>query len=627
MAAAGGQMGKKGYFCSMIKKRTSRRYMLVCCVLAPLAAIVLALSGAPSSVEGADRAVPAAAAVSAKPRQFPTDYFAPPLHRPMAFSGLYGEVRLNHFHAGIDLRVGGQVGDPVYAAADGYVSRIHIMEGGGGKMLALTHPNGYRTYYMHLNGYAGRIAQTVRAQQHAEERYAIDTLPPPDALPVKKGELIAYVGNTGGSAGPHLHFEIRDGEGAVCYNPLLFGFDYNDPVAPTIRGIRIYPVQPTGTVDGKSGAQELKGTTARVAGPFYLGIYATDASEGSTLRNGIRRIEVTVDGKPYFRFQLDTLYSGHGNVVNALIDYSHMRVHKQPYILTRRLKGMHDDPTTAATPGDGILRLPNGTHHISVSVSDCKHNQTRRSFDVQTTTLPPSPVAAPRWGSRKAAAYNRSWTLKAEGCDISMEANTLYDDDTLCFSIEHDNAYCSPVYRIEPTWHRLPPRKSYRVAIAKAGCTTTDSRHLTLALRDIYNTLIYIPVRDSGDYYVAQVYGFGRMALSHDSEPPTAKPVNFTNGGTVHSRTLRVKIKDDRMGVEEYKCHVNGHWVLAEYDRKSATLIIDTEGWLTKGANVVELDLTDGCRNSAHYRYQLTYSDQPPAKKQTKNNGKKRRRR
>lgn len=90
------------------------------------------------------------------------------------------------FHKGIDLA--GHTGDPVYAAGDGYVSSVNSAGTGRigyGKNLVLDHGFGYQTRYAHLSKVLVTPGQWV-----------------------KRGELIAEIGNTGGSVGPHLHYEV-----------------------------------------------------------------------------------------------------------------------------------------------------------------------------------------------------------------------------------------------------------------------------------------------------------------------------------------------------------------------------------------------------------------------------------
>lgn len=116
----------------------------------------------------------------ATPSQWPTDggYISSPFGgRPNPFSG-YGR----DWHPGIDIAV--DYGTPVYASAAGYVQQAGWY-GGYGKYIRLGHDFGYETAYGHMS----RLAVSAGSF-------------------VKKGEVIGYVGSTGYSTGPHLHFEV-----------------------------------------------------------------------------------------------------------------------------------------------------------------------------------------------------------------------------------------------------------------------------------------------------------------------------------------------------------------------------------------------------------------------------------
>jgi len=82
----------------------------------------------------------------------------PPLKIPLRYSGTYGELRPNHFHAGVDLKTQGREGFPVYAVEDGFLSRIKVETGSYGKVVYLDHPKlNKTTVYAHLNRFSPKI--------------------------------------------------------------------------------------------------------------------------------------------------------------------------------------------------------------------------------------------------------------------------------------------------------------------------------------------------------------------------------------------------------------------------------------------------------------------------------------
>ena len=136
-------------------------------------------------------------------------YFSPPMAHQRVLAGSFGELRDGHFHGGIDLKTQFVIGKEILAPASGYVSRASISWGGYGLALYICHPNGYTTVYGHLSGFAPKIDSLVRKRQYEQQSYAVDLSFDEGEIPVHAGERVAWSGNTGGSMGPHLHFEIR----------------------------------------------------------------------------------------------------------------------------------------------------------------------------------------------------------------------------------------------------------------------------------------------------------------------------------------------------------------------------------------------------------------------------------
>ncbi|MBD0331806.1 MAG: M23 family metallopeptidase, partial [Chitinophagaceae bacterium] len=173
-------------------------------------------------------------------QKYPKDYFRNPLDIPMELVANFGELRPNHWHMGLDVRTNQKVNLPVYAAADGYVSKVKIEPEGFGQSIFINHPNGFTTVYAHLNAFFPALTGYVKEQQYKLQSWQVEIKIPEELFPVKKGDFIAYSGNTGASQGPHLHFEIRNTETEKCLNPLLFGFPVADYVPPTLIRLALY---------------------------------------------------------------------------------------------------------------------------------------------------------------------------------------------------------------------------------------------------------------------------------------------------------------------------------------------------------------------------------------------------
>ena len=106
----------------------------------------------------------------------PKNYFRNPLNIPSVVAGTFGELRSNHFHAGIDLKTQGKEGLKVFATANGFISRIKVAQFGYGKTMYISHPNGYTTVYAHLSKYADKIEEYVKSIQYKKENYQTGNL-------------------------------------------------------------------------------------------------------------------------------------------------------------------------------------------------------------------------------------------------------------------------------------------------------------------------------------------------------------------------------------------------------------------------------------------------------------------
>jgi hypothetical protein len=233
-------------------------------------------------------------------------------------SGTMGEMRGAHFHAGIDIKTGGVEGLNIYAAADGYVSRIKVAGGGYGNALYIAHPQlGTTTVYGHLQKYNEEIADYVLNEQYRRKSFNVDLYPERDLFPVKKGDVVALSGNSGSSAGPHLHFEIRD-DLQRPLNVLDFGFsEIEDDISPTVQRIALKTLNKNSRINHQFGLFEF--TPSRVGNEYSVSkpievygeigvlVMGYDRLNNASNRNGVPNLNLNVDSTDMIDITIDRI--------------------------------------------------------------------------------------------------------------------------------------------------------------------------------------------------------------------------------------------------------------------------------------------------------------------------------
>ncbi len=539
----------------------------------------------------------------------PKNYFRSPLGIPLFLAGNFGELRSNHFHSGLDMKTQGREGFNIYAAADGYISRIKISPWGYGKTIYIDHPNGYTTVYAHLQKFKNNVATATKTYQYEKESWEIDWYPADTLIKVKKGDIIALSGNTGGSGGPHLHFEIRETESEHPVNPLLFGFKIQDNIKPIIRSITLTPLNDTSYVNNKSRSQrflvsgvdgnyKLKSATLINAyGQIGVAIETIDKLNGVGNRNGIYTIELQQEKETIFKSEMKKFSFDESRALNSLIDY-------QLYLKQKiRVQRSYIEPNNKLNiyikhKNNGIVQFNKGENiNFNYIVKDTYLNTSKLAFKVNGNINKKTIPATIKQEFDTTFSYQDSNYLDKQNIKISIPEHALYKDLPIHFHIADTMiGAITPTYFVHNDY--TPLHKPITVSINVGRISEYLRSKATLVHFDRKKRYYARGGEWRNNYLVAKSKAFGGFAVMIDTIAPVITPINISknkNMGT--SREISVKIADNLSGIKSYRATIDGKWVIMEYEAKKAKLFY-TFNNLSKGKHSFELTLTDGVGNT-----------------------------
>jgi hypothetical protein len=330
-----------------------------------------------------------------KELSYPKNYFMFPIRPGQTnhLSGALGDLRAMHFHGGLDIKTEQRIGLPVYAAADGYVQEIRISTSGYGNGLYIKHPNGMTTVYGHLDSFASFINKYASQKRRETETFELSFKPETNEIPIRKGQIIGLSGNSGGSGGPHLHFEIRN-EFNNLLNPLYFGFqEIRDNLSPQVQGLIIKPLEIDARVNQKFGRQYFYpqkspngyrfANQISAKGTIGLEIMAFDKMNFNNNSYGISCIEVLVNGKENFYYHLEKIPVEDSKDINVHIDYAMEKTIGKKYQRLYVADGNEELPIYKPDENAGKLKIePGKTYNIEIKTWDSYENLSETSFTI-----------------------------------------------------------------------------------------------------------------------------------------------------------------------------------------------------------------------------------------------------
>ena len=558
---------------------------------------------------------------SANPDPYPDDYFDSPLRIPLLLSGSFAEMRSNHFHGGLDIKTQGHAGYGVHAAAEGWISRIAVASGGYGNALYVSHPNGYMTVYAHLDRFAEPIASYIKALQYEQETFEVQSFPGKDQFPVAKGQQIAWSGNSGSSAGPHLHFEVRDEQTSEPVNPALWGFDITDTTPPRIYRFKVYAKGPDSIIrlrDKVSGGWRTLGPgedafielirqngsivlqrvdRIEASGTVAFGVQTHDFHEGSNNLLGQYRIDLEVDGETLFHSELERFSFNQTRFLNAHVDYAERRSSGRWVQRSHVLPG-NELPIYESRNG-GLLDVMEGqSYDLRYIIEDVFGNTSGFSFKLHGIASADPALSDPP--EVHIMRHDEPFTWRGSLFTLRTPEGTVYDQITLDPVSVPSPASSRPIYSEMVRIHQAdePVHNRYQLTI-RADSLPADLREkATLGMVGSRGTLSWAGGEWDGWGVTSRLRSFGDFVVTTDTEPPSIRPLNLSSGKDMsRSGEIRFRIRDDFSGIGHFRGSINGDWVLFEYDAKYALLRHRFDGRLAPGSHEVRLEVSDNKGN------------------------------
>jgi murein DD-endopeptidase MepM/ murein hydrolase activator NlpD len=537
---------------------------------------------------------------------YPANEFRNPLDIPILLAANFGELRDNHYHMGLDIRTEHRENLPVYAAADGYIYRIKIEPFGFGQAIYIRHTNGYVSLYAHLNAFYPALADYVKQKQYELERWDITVEPPRELLPVKKGDLIAYSGNMGGSQGPHLHFEIRSspdpGSDEMNLNPMLFGLPIADNTRPVFRSLAVYD-------RNKSFYEQVpviipvKGRAANytISQPILIlktsnpgfGISGFDTQSGSVNPNGIFQGIIYDQGEAVSGFRMDRISYDDTRGINAHIDYPTHKRGGPFYELLFKMPGYAHSIYRESKPG-GYLHLEDGRiHEIRIELKDAFGNSSSLEFKARyqrsENTISPSagkvfyPGMLDGFESADAAFY--------------LGPACLYDSLHVAYweTETEGKDVVSALHHFGSTQVPLADTMTVRIRLPKP---VSEKDHVLMEWLD--GELFDVKKPEwQGDWATASFRSFGNFRLVLDTEPPVIRvPGVAENANLQRSSRIAVVVQDNYKKIKNFRATLDGNWLLFTND-KARAFIYHFDEHCKRGPHELKIYAEDEAGNSA----------------------------
>jgi hypothetical protein len=517
------------------------------------------------------------------PLPYPQDYFLNPLDLPILLAGNFGECRPGHFHSGVDIKTRGEENYQVHAAADGYVSRIKMEKGGFGHGLYITHPSGYTTLYAHLNDFSPELQRYVKAKQYEKKQWNVELQLEPGQFPVKKGQVVAFSGNTGASTAPHLHFEIRNSITEHPLNPALFGLPIKDSMAPVPLEIGIYsqPLYDPGTeskypviaglrkMAGYYGLARTAASAAYVTGDTIMGfsgwnaigINVNDYMNGSDNSLTFYTAELFADDSLQSKITLDDIGYDETRYINAYADYKTKKQRGRWLQCFAKVPGNHLDRIfTKLNKENGWLNAAAGQiRKIEIVLTDVSGNQARvKCYLKATRTLEGQDITGDniyRPGVKQ--------TFSDPNIHFTLDELQLYETIRFNFAKKAREGAYSDEYQLHYAY--IPLHHYFDLKIKPTRPIPFDLRNkVILRYNDGNSEEGSRAAGTEGGWYTTSVRNFGNYWLAIDTLAPRIKTTVKEGANLAKAKQILFTATDAETSVKSFSGYLDDKWICFE---------------------------------------------------------------
>ncbi|MBS1651543.1 MAG: M23 family metallopeptidase [Bacteroidetes bacterium] len=510
-----------------------------------------------------------------------------PIDSPLIITGNYGELRPNHFHAGIDFTTNGRENLPVYASEKGTISRIKINSAGYGKCIYIAHDNGQTTVYAHLNKFANEIAKVIEEEQYKQKKYEVDFIP--QNIKIIKKQLIAYSGNTGNSTGPHLHFEIRDSKSEIPQNPLRI-LKYSDTIKPNLTHVLFYNLNDT------SNPKPIKAIALKIDEinpipinlPYKtigIGFSGYDISLHNGNKNNIYEAKLFCDDNLIYHHKLGGIAFEEQKFVNEFSQKFEEKKFQKCFLPTVFPVGLYVEAFNKGR----LLFNDSAIHKIKILVFDESGNNSSKTFYIK------SKLHSEFIKSKGNITVNCSekYYNSVSGISLFIPEKTLYYTQALTLEnkIEQNGSFAL-----------LPLSVNLKSGI-KLALKVPEKFSVQREKIAIQNGNTVLVPKLTNDSLVFFTSSLGMFQLKIDSVAPTIKKINRSN-----NQQLIFQINDNLSGIGNYNLYLNEAWTLIEFDFKTKRLIYTPNTKTPKGKTNLKLEIEDKVGNKTIHHEKIIFT-------------------